>query len=781
MSADTHGIERAVVFGAGVMGAGIAAHLANAGISVLLLDVPGKQGEPRNQRAASALAALRKADPAPLMHPSFAKRITPGNTEDDLEQLSRADWIIEAVIENLEIKQALYRDIDKVRKSGSLVSSNTSTLPMAALMEGLPDSLRRDFLITHFFNPPRYMRLLEIVSGPDSDPAHAARLADFADRRLGKSVIFCRDTPGFVANRIGTYWLMCAATAADDLGLSVEEADAVMSRPFGIPKTGVFALLDLVGLDLMPKVAQSMAAQLPAQDAYQEIHRDWPLLNDMISKGYTGRKGKGGFYRLDKSGGKRVKQAIDLKSGRYADAAKPLLESLALGKSLGLQALFDSDDRGGKYAWHVFSRLLSYAAELAPEIAENIHDLDRAMQLGYAWKQGPFQIMDKIGVDYLARRLREEGRKVAPLLDLAAKGEGFYRVHEGCLQALGYDGNYRAVTRPEGVLLLEDIKRRSEPLARNGSASLWDIGDEVACFEVHTKLNTLDPDVLSLLGKSLKIVAKDFKALVLYNEGSQFSAGANVGLALFAANTALWPMIEGLVEQGQKVYQDLKYAPFPCVAAPFGLTLGGGCEMTLASDAVQAHAESYVGLVEAGVGIVPAWGGCLGLLERYSSDPKLPKGPMAPVIRAFETIGLAKVAKSAFEARDLGFLRESDAVTFNRERLLADAKARALELARDYAPPEAPELRLPGESGQVTLQYALRDLAAKGVATPHDMVVAGALGEVLTGGAKADPTEPSPAKDILALERKAIMTLVRSEPTLQRMEHMLETGKPLRN
>jgi 3-hydroxyacyl-CoA dehydrogenase len=775
------GIEKAAVIGAGVMGAGIAAHLANAGVPVLLLDIPKGNGEDRSALAKGAVQRMLKAEPAPFMHKGAAKLITAGNTEDDLERLAEADWIVEAVVEDLDAKRDLYARIEALRKDGSIVSSNTSTLPLALLVDGLPERFARDFLITHFFNPPRYMRLLELVAGPRTRAEALEAISDFADRRLGKGVVLCNDTPGFVANRIGNFWLQCAVNAARDHGLSVEEADAIMSRPVGIPKTGVFGLLDLVGLDLIPKVDASLAAALPEADAYHHIRRDWPLLERLIAEGYTGRKGKGGFYRLDRSAGKRVKQALDLESGEYAPAAKPALESLSASKAGGLKALVAHEDRGGRFAWAVLSQTLAYAATHVPETTGALCDVDRALRLGYAWKYGPFELIDRIGAADFAARLEQNGIAVPPLLAQAAEAQGFYRTHEGRLQYLSVEGGYADVPRPAGVLLLEDVKRAGAPLAENGSASLWDIGDGVVCLEVHTKLNTIDPDVVAIIGSAVKTVEANYTALVVYNEGSNFSAGANLGLALFAANTALWPMIEGLVEQGQKAYRKLKQAPFPVVAAPSGLALGGGCEILLHADAVQAHAESYVGLVEAGVGLIPGWGGCTELLSRLAADPRRPKGPMPPVAEAFETIGLAKVARSAFEARELGFLRAGDAITFNRERLLAEAKAKALELAEGYAPPEPVALTLPGPSGKAALSHALHDLRLKGVATEHDMVVAAELAEVLTGGPGADITEPVDPEAVRTLERRAFMTLVKTEPTLARMEHTLETGKPLRN
>ena len=778
-------IERAAVIGAGVMGAGIAAHLANAGLQVELLDVVPDGASDRDALAAGAIKAMVKADPPPFMTAKAAKRVRAGNLEDHLDRLGKADWIIEAVVEDLAIKRTLFTKIASARKPGAVVSSNTSTLPLANLVDGLPADFARDFLITHFFNPPRFMRLLEVVGGPQTRPEILSGIVEFADIRLGKGVVMCKDTPSFIANRIGTYWLRAAIVDAIAQGLAVVEADAVMSRPLGIPKTGVFGLLDLVGIDLMPKIDASMAATLPADDPYNAIRTEIPLIDRMIADGYTGRKGKGGFYRLDKSGGGRIKQAVSLVDGSYAPAGRPALASLQAAKDAGrkgaFRALVEHADRGGVYAWSVMSKTLAYAASLVPEIAEDILAVDRAMELGYNWKAGPFRLIDALGADYLAERLKADGHDVPPLLATAVAAGGFYQEADGRPRYLGVDGAYHEVPKLAGILSLADIKRASEPVIRNGSASLWDIGDGVACLEFHTKLNTIDPDGLDLLEKSIKRVAKDFKALVIYNEGSQFSAGANLGLALFAANTAMWPMIEDMVARGQKALTTMAAAKFPVVGAPSGLALGGGCEILLHCDAVQAHAESYIGLVEAGVGVVPGWGGCAALLSRLANAPGRPGGPIPPVAAAFETIGMAKVARSAFEAMELSFLRASDRITFNRDRLLADAKARALELVTGYEPAEPQPLRLPGPAGKAALRLALNELRAKGAATAHDCVVAEALADVLSGGPDADPTEPVETEEIRTLERKAFMDLVRTDPTLARIEHTLMTGKPLRN
>lgn len=773
-------IRKVAVIGAGVMGAGIAAHVANAGIPVVLLDIVPEGAANRNVVAETAVQKMLKADPAPFMHKRNAKLIQTGNIEDHLDLLADCDWIVEAVIERLDIKQSLYRKLEEVRKAGSVVSSNTSTIPLEMLTGGLSDAFKRDFCITHFFNPPRYMRLLELVTSPQTRPDAAQAVTAFCDHRLGKSVVVCKDRPGFIANRLGILWLLAGVTEARRLGLTVEEADAVIGRPFGIPKTGVFALIDLVGLDLMPHVLGSMVKALPETDAFHQIDRDLSLVEKMIAEGYTGRKGKGGFYRINKAGGGKVKEAIDLQTGEYRPTQKAQLESLDAAKAGGAAALLAHPDKGGRYARAVMARTLAYAAALVPEAADEVAAVDEAMRLGYNWKQGPFELIDKIGTERFVQVLKAEGIPVPALLETAA-GRPFYRIDGATREQLGPDGQYHAMRRPDGVVMLEDIKRTAKPLVKTASASLWDIGDGVACLEFTGKMNALDPEVLKAIGKSIPVVQSGFKALVIYNEGSNFSVGANLGLALFAANIAAWSQIEELVEKGQEVYKALKYAPFPVVAAPSGMALGGGCEIVLHADAVQAHAETYIGLVETGVGLIPGWGGCKEMLARWQANPKAPKGPMPAVGKAFETISVATVAKSAAEAMDHGFLRSTDGITMNRYRLLADAKARALSMVEGYQPPQPATFRLPGETGRVALEMAVKGFRKLGKATPHDEVVAGKLAYVLSGGDAADVTVELTEDDVLALEREAFNELVRHPDTLARVEHMLETGRPLRN
>jgi 3-hydroxyacyl-CoA dehydrogenase len=563
------------------------------------------------------------------------------------------------------------------------------------------------------------------------------------------------------------------------MGVSVETADAVIGKPVGIPKTGVFGLSDLVGLDLLPHLMQSMKATLPEDDPFFEVAEIPALIERMIADGYTGRKGKGGFYRINREGGGKVKESIDLQSGEYRVSKKPDLQSVAAAKK-GPRALLEHADEGGCYAWRVLSKVLSYAASLVPQINDHIYAVDEAMRLGYAWKYGPFELIDRIGGDWFAERLRGENMPVPPLLDAAA-GRSFYRVENGVKQYLTIDGEYSDLPRPEGVMLLADIKLRSKPLAKNGSAALWDIGDGVVCLEFTSKMNTMDPQIMAMIRKAIELVpAQGFKALVIYNEGSNFSAGANLGLLLFAGNLAMWSEAEAMVKEGQDTYMALKYAPFPVVGAPSGLALGGGCEILLHCDALQAHAETYVGLVEVGVGVIPGWGGCKELLTRWTLNKRRPGGPMPPVVKAFETISVATVAKSAAEAGDYLFLREGDTITMNRDRLLADAKAKAISLAQDYTPPEPVEVNLPGKTAQVAMSMAVDSFVKLGKVTPHDQVVVGELMEVLSGG-ETDVTEPLTEADLLDLELKHFMRLARHPDTMVRMEHLLETGKPLRN
>jgi len=778
-------IKKVAVIGSGVMGSGIAAQVANAGIDVILLDIVPEGSQNRNVVAEGAIAKLLKTKPAPLMHKNNASLIQSGNLEDDLAKLSDCDWIIEVVIERLDIKQALYQKLQDHRKQGSIVSSNTSTLPLQMLTEGQSKEFKQDFMITHFFNPPRYMRLLEIVVGKDTDSAQEKRVREFVDIKMGKSIVDCNDTPGFIANRIGTYWLHAAVSKAVKQGIGVEEADAVLSRPAGVPKTGVFGLVDLVGVDLMPYLFKSFDEALPEDDPFKAIGDMPSIVSTMIDDGYIGRKGKGGFYRLNNDGGEKVKEVIDLQSGSYSKARHPKVKAAIAAKKGGLRALLTHDSNEGRYAWDVLAGTLSYAAALVPEIADNIELVDRAMKLGYNWKKGPFELIDELGTDWFIEKLEAKQLPVPKILSMA-DGRKFYREKNGLLQYLSVEGRHEDVQRQAGVLLLEDVKRKSKRLFGNSQASVWDLGDGVACFEFHSKMNSLNPLIMSALAKANKVLPRqNFKGMVIYNEGSNFSVGANILMLLVAAKLRLGFAMRWILRQGQFTFRDMKYGKFPVVAAPSGLALGGGCEVILHCNAVEAHAEAYIGLVEVGVGIVPGWGGCKELLLRGQTSGRIKKGPMPAIMNAFETIAMAKVSTSAQEARDLLFLNETDGIVMNRDRVLSSAKERVLKMAQNYIPAEPATFKLPGETAIAALSMGVEGFAKTGVATPHDVTIAHELMKVLSGnGVEMKDVDINDELDedyILKLERDALVKLSATKESKARISHMLSTGKPLRN
>ncbi|DAC41476.1 MAG TPA: 3-hydroxyacyl-CoA dehydrogenase/enoyl-CoA hydratase family protein [Candidatus Thalassarchaeaceae archaeon] len=775
-------IDKVAVIGSGVMGAGIAAHCANAGCEVLLLDIVPEENQDRSAVARNAIQMMHKSNPEMLMHKRNAKRITPGNIEDDLHLLEDYDWVVEVIIENLEIKRNLYSKLSDYIGPSTILSSNTSTIPRSELVSELPEDISSRFLITHFFNPPRYLPLLEVVTSSEVNDDVVSRFCNFADRRLGKRVTMCNDRPGFIGNRLGVYFVQRAIKATLEHGLSVEQADAMLGRPIGLPKTGVFALMDLIGIDLIPKVGESLRSRLDQEDPFHKITGPGEdIIMSMIEEGYTGRKGKGGFYRLNRDDGKKVKEARDLSSGEYRKAnRRAAFPSAKMGKR-GLSALMDCDDDGARFVTDVLLDALAYAAFIVPDVCDDIYSIDGAMKVGYNWKKGPFEMMDSIGVPSMVKRLQETGREVPKFLSQAEEKGSFYSIEEGEIMRLSSSGEMVVVERPEETLNVADLKRRGKPLKRNGSASIWDMGDEVLLVEYHTKMNAMDPMNIEMLVNAVDIAESDgFKGIVIGNDASNFCAGANLGLALFAANLGAWKDLEDFITLGQDTYQTLKYCDVPVVAASAGLCLGGGAEVLMHCDAVQAHAESYVGLVEVGVGVVPAWGGCKELLGRLVEYGLVTNGPMGAAMKAFETIGTAQVAKSAEQASSLGFLAPSDQITMNRDRLLADAKTKVLELHEDYTPPEPRTYALPGPTGMAALSLALNDLSLSGQATPHDVVVATKLARILTGG-DSDITETLEEDDILSMEKDTFANLLKNLDTLDRVQHMLETGKPLRN
>ena len=783
-------IKKVAVIGAGLMGSGIAAHIANSGLPVILLDIVPKEATNRSIIAETAVKSMlrpvKTGSPTPLMHKDNAKLIKTGNLEDDINLINDADLVIEVVLERIDVKHDVFRKIDKHRKAGSIVTSNTSTIPREKLVSGMPDSFAEDFMITHFFNPPRYLRLLEIIAGKEVSKKKVDKLVKFCDLNLGKEVVLCNDTPGFIGNRIGTFWTLVGMVEAFKLGLTIEEADAVMGRPIGAPKTGIFGLVDVVGLDLIPHVTESMSSNLSSEDWYneevkqQEILGIDKILEEMIVSGYTGRKGKGGFYRLNTERGKKVKESRNLNTGEYSPSDRRVgLESVKAAKK-GLRTLVDYNDKGGEYAWKVLSKTLSYAASLVPEITGNLVNVDLAMKNGFLWKKGPFEMLDALGPSWFTSKIEAEGMQIPDLLKIVADGK-FYDVIDGELNYLNVSGEYSTVEKPKGYLNAKDVKLGKEPIFKNPSASLWDMDNEILLAEFHSKMNSMDPLIMEALSKASDLCESGkYKGLVIGNDGTNFSAGANLGLSSFVTNVGAWEEAENFVQGGQLAFMMLKHGSFPVVGASHGLAIGGGCEVLLACDAIQAHAESYIGLVEVGVGLVPAWGGCKEMITRWNQDPNQPKGPMASIMNIFQNVGTAKVATSAQEAKEMKFLSSEDQITMNRERLLYDAKELCLKMIDNYEAPAPGEHFLPGPSGKAALDLAVDDLVKAGHATPHDVVVTKELSHILSGG-DTDPTETVSDDKLLEMEREGILRLMRTEGTMDRVEHMLTTGRPLRN
>ena len=756
-------IRRAAVIGAGIMGSGIAAHFANAGLDVVLLDLDPKVAE-------SGVA--RQVRSGGFMDPGFAARVRTGSSTNDIRLISDADWIVEAVAERLDVKHAVYSAIASVRKPGSIVSSNTSTIPLEALLRQQSSSFSADFLITHFFNPPRWMRLLEIVDGPRTNPDVTRRIARFAHTHLGKTIVSCKDTPGFIANRIGTYWMGLALNEALKLQIDIEEADAFLGKPFGIPDTGVFGLLDLIGIDLMPSVLRSLQQALPETDPFQAFDAEPALLTRMIEQGHTGRKAGAGFFRL--TADRKSREALDLASETY----RPLRGVSSAATTP--RAAMEHGGKGGQLADTVMRQTLSYAATLVPEVSDSIADIDEAMRLGYGWKEGPFELIDRLDAAWFEKTLTARGATPPALVAEAARAGGFYKSTTGRRSYLAQARSYQPVPRPDGTISLSDLKLAAQPVARTEAANVWDLGDGVACLELRSKMNTFNFDVLRAIEELTQYASGNFQALVIGSDLPLFSAGADLRLFLTAIDHNDLPALKSFIEAGQRTFRALTYAPIPVVAAVAGRALGGGLEIALHCDAVQAHAELQAGLVEATIGVIPAWGGCKQLLLRAAGESGLPHGPAAPAIHPFDVIRSARLSSSAFDARGLSFLRPHDEITMNRDRLLSDAKATAIRLSSGYAPPKPRLLSFPGRSGATAFLDALDKAQAAGHLTPHDRVIGEKLAHVLSGGL-VDPATPLPEDDVLDLERDAFLDLVTTRATRERIHHVLTHGKPLRN
>jgi 3-hydroxyacyl-CoA dehydrogenase len=760
-------IQKAAVLGAGTMGSRIAAHLANAGLPVVLLDIAAAK-----PIAAQAVEALRKSKPAALFDASLAGRIVPGNFDDDMALVADCDWVIEAVTENLAIKQALFAKVIPHLKPDAYLSTNTSGIPIASIAAAMPPEIRRRFFGTHFFNPPRYMRLVEIIAMPETDPAAVEAVSAFTDLRLGKEVVFARDTPNFIANRIGLFTMLESVRLMQEEDLSIEEVDALTGTAIGWPRTGTFRLADLVGLDVMAHVASNFPERQLAMP---------PFIQTMLERRWLGDKTKQGFYR--KEGDARF--ALDWKTLEYRPASKPNLPSLEMAKNAErlaerIRLLLQGDtrkDKGARFHWRLMEALWNYSADRLPEIADNVSSVDRAMRAGFNWEMGPFELWDAAGVRPTVERMQTPSPIVVRLLD--AGGDAWYRENgRECFDPV--TGAWLEIPVAEGVARIASFRASNGVVRGNAGASLVDLGDGVACLELHSKKNAIGEDIVRLVSETLAAdgeAVRNFEAFVIANDGDNFSVGANLMLFLLAAQEGEWDELDLAVRGFQRMTAAIKFCPRPVVAAPFSLCLGGGAEVAIHAARRQAHAELYIGLVEAGVGLLPAGGGCREMTLR-ALDSAAPDA----LRRTFETIGMAKASTSALEARRLGFLLDGDRITMNRERLLDDAKESALAIASAGYVPPAPRMDIPapGESVLATFKLGVRMMREAEYISDHDVKVANKVAHVLCGGKVTQGTLVS-EQYLLNLEREAFLSLAGEKKTQERIAFTLKTGKPLRN
>ncbi len=801
-------VEKAAVLGAGTMGAQIAAHLANAQIPTLLLDIvprddvsearpsgraPNAVADDRNRIARAGFEAAKKSKPAAFFTANLASLVTVGNFEDDLAKLKDCDLIIEAVVENLDIKRSLYEKIEQHRRPGSIVASNTSGIPLKQLAEGCSEDFRAYFLGMHFFNPPRYMHLVELIRTEWTKPEVSCSMFGFLDERLGKGVVVAKDRPNFIANRIGTFGALVTIHAMLEDSYSIEEVDKITGPAVGRPKTATFRTFDLVGLDVLAHVVKNLGENLP-EDPERAMFAMPDFVGKMIERGLLGNKTKAGFYRRQKGeDDKREIWTLDTATLDYRPAQKVKIPSLEMAKNIEdtaerIKTLVWSKDRAGTFLWKTFSRTLCYAADRIPEIADTVVEIDRAMQWGFNWELGPFEAWDAIGVEKSVAKLKEEGRSVPlnvqKLLDAGAKS--FYKQESG--QRFYFDfasAQYVPAADPPGTIILKSLKDRTGVIKKNSGASLVDLGDGVACLEFHSKMNSIGGDTLEMLKIALNEVEKNFIGLVVGNQGQNFSVGANLMLMLMEAQDENWEELDMIGRFFQQSVMSLRYSPKPVVVAPFQMVFGGGCEMVLHADRVRASAETYIGLVEVGVGIIPAGCGTKEMLVRaidsIPSDMK-DADPFPFVKRAFETIALAKVATSAEEARDLGFLSIDDSISMNRDRLIADAKKEVQALAASgyVQPQQRTDILALGNPALATLKLGVHMMKRAGYISDHDALIGEKLARILTGGDLNHTTRVS-EQYLLDLEREAFLSLIGTRKTQDRIAHMLKTGKPLRN
>ncbi len=771
------------VCGAGVMGSQLAALFGSAGFKTYLFDLTPELAE-------KGLATALESRPPAFFHRRFATRVVPGSYDRDLDRFAECDWVIEAIAERLDWKQDLYTKVASRLKGDAVLSSNTSGLSLRELTRDLDEEVRRRFLITHFFNPPRYMHLLEMITGPDTDPEVARSMAAFLEQELGKGVVAARDTPNFIANRIGVYGMMLALELTRKMGLSVEQVDAVTGPVMGRPKSATYRTADLVGLDTLAFVART-AYEKCAGDESREMFRLPEVLERLIERGSLGQKAGEGFYRKQ---GKDI-LALDFRSLEYRPGTRPRMDGIGVARRYTdpgkkLHALVYNPDPAGEFAWELTLGTLAYAARRVGEIADDVLAVDRAMKWGFGWQLGPFEAWDAIGVEKSVRRMESEGKAVPELVkELLARGESRFYGSDAVGRSV-FDpsrGAMRPLAAPPGMIVLAAEKARGMEILRNWSASLVDLGDGVGCIEFHSALqpdfNPLDGAMIDLIGESLEIGVKlGLKGLVISHDGAQFCAGANLAMILEAAKSGQFTLIEEASRALQQVTQAIRYAPFPVVAAPFNVCLGGGFEVVAPAARVIALAELYCGAVEVGVGLIPGAGGNLRLLTHLAERlPAARHGPMPAVQRAFEVIGFAKVSGSAHEAIELGYLREGTPIVMSRDHQIARAKREVLELAEGYESPELAQLVLPGEGGRLALFAAIEGFVKAGTISAHDALIGRKLAHVLTGGDHADGLRPVDEQVLLDLEREAFVSLAGEPRSQERMAHMLKTGKPLRN
>ena len=798
----SYSIKKVAVLGAGVMGAAIAAHLANVGIPALLLDiVPPNAPKDRSIVARTGLEKALKARPAAFYSKRNAALVTVGNIEDNLQDIAGVDWVIEAVIERLDIKHDLYSKLETVIKPDTIITSNTSGLPAHLLTEGRSANFRRNFLITHFFNPVRYMKLLEIVPDVDTSPELLTFFQQFSIEVLGKGVVLCKDTPNFIANRIGVYGMLATIQRALSEGYSISEVDAILGPPMGRPKSAIFRTSDLSGLDTTIHVANNLYQNAP-NDPQRETFRVPELLNAMLKRGMLGEKTGQGFYkRVKNTDGSSEILALNFKTMEYEPQQKVRFASVGAARSSSdptqrTLTVLQGDDRASVLARETLADSLIYAANLATEIAESVVAVDEAMRWGFNFDMGSFESWDMLlqNPDVLQKVFAGRDIEGLELVQrVKSKGQGtFYSGDKGQRQYFDFHTDtYKPVPTPRGAIALDTVRATKSNVVRdNGSAALLDLGDGVGCIEFHTKMNSIDEGVIEMLRYGVEEGQKQFRALVVGNEEADFSAGANLLLVLMGSRQGEWKMLEGAVNGLQQAHQVLKYSPIPVVAAPAGRALGGGCEIIMHCAHTRAYAESYVGLVETGVGLIPAGGGCKELLLRHGADlasqlAKKTGGPFTPARKAFETIAFALVSTSATEAQEYRFLRKTDAITVNRDVLLRDAKADAIKLAEAKAagawqPAQPQMLVLPGSGARLVLEQQVQSQQLLGRVSEHDVVVAQHLARILTGG-DTSPIAPVSEQFVLDLEREAFLALCGMEKTQARIEAILMSGKVLRN